>query len=126
MQKKFLTFTLVLIPVFGLRFKSEAFNDVNSKHKNFEAITKLNELGIINGYNDGTFKPSKGISHTKEGFISANFLFLKFCSGSLINTPLFAGFMEAQVFPHHLGPSTQSAPYIFINSDICASTILGR
>lgn len=69
MQKKFLTFALALILALGLSFTSEAFSDVSNKHKNFEAITKLNELGIINGYNDGTFKPGKGISRAEAAAI---------------------------------------------------------
>ncbi|MEK4532132.1 S-layer homology domain-containing protein [Solibacillus sp. FSL K6-1554] len=41
---------------------SSLFKDVTPKHSYFEAIHKMRDLGIINGYPDGTFKPNETIS----------------------------------------------------------------
>lgn len=42
-----------------------AFIDVSSYNRNFEAITFLQENGIINGYSDGTFKPFKSVNRAE-------------------------------------------------------------
>lgn len=39
-----------------------AFSDVPVTHKYAEAIQDLSERGIINGYEDGTFRPEQGIT----------------------------------------------------------------
>ena len=41
---------------------SEAFKDLSVKHPAFEAIIALNEIGVITGYEDSTFKPEKSIT----------------------------------------------------------------
>lgn len=46
--------------------KSE-FSDIPSTHWAYEAITKLSGVGVINGYEDGSFKPEKNI--TREEFV---------------------------------------------------------
>lgn len=38
-----------------------AFDDVQPTHKHYEAIELLTSLGIINGYEDGTFKPDEPV-----------------------------------------------------------------
>ncbi len=41
------------------------FPDVPKRHKNFEAISSLTELGVIAGYDDGTFCPEREITRTE-------------------------------------------------------------
>lgn len=46
-------------------FPNTDFPDVPETHKNYEAITYLKTRGIINGYDDGTFKPDKTVSRVE-------------------------------------------------------------
>ncbi|MDP2643215.1 MAG: S-layer homology domain-containing protein [Candidatus Peregrinibacteria bacterium] len=41
------------------------FSDVSESYQNFEAITYLQEKGVINGYSDGTFKPDKLVNRAE-------------------------------------------------------------
>ena len=41
------------------------FNDVNSDHKNYDAIRYLQEKKVINGYPDGTFKPGNFVNRVE-------------------------------------------------------------
>lgn len=41
---------------------SSTFMDITTKHSYFEAIHKMRDLGIINGYPDGTFRPDETIT----------------------------------------------------------------
>lgn len=45
--------------------KSENFSDVDSNHVNWKAISFLKENAIIQGYSDGTFKPSAKINRAE-------------------------------------------------------------
>ncbi len=38
-----------------------AFTDAPGSHPNYEAINALQEWGIIDGFDDGTFKPNDGV-----------------------------------------------------------------
>ena len=42
-----------------------AFSDVPQTHKNYVAVTYLNQEGIVNGYEDGTFKPEQGVNRAE-------------------------------------------------------------
>jgi uncharacterized protein YkwD len=42
-----------------------SFNDVAKDHKNYDAIIYLQENGIINGYEDGTFNPDKSVNRAE-------------------------------------------------------------
>ena len=44
---------------------SKRFNDVDSNDWAFEYITELSNRGVINGYDDGSFKPSKTVSRAE-------------------------------------------------------------
>lgn len=44
---------------------SMRFKDVNTEHWAYEAIEKLAEQGIINGYSDGTFKPDEPVTRAE-------------------------------------------------------------
>lgn len=71
-SKKFILIIPCLI-IYGLlssqsNAKSERFpffNDVPASHQNFSAITRLETLGILNGYSDGTFKPDTAVSRVE-------------------------------------------------------------
>lgn len=41
---------------------SEVFKDLSVEHPAYEAIIALNEIGVIKGYEDSTFKPEKSIT----------------------------------------------------------------
>jgi len=67
-MKKLLSIILVFTLVFTLMSfgyaeaaASDRFTDVKSTHWAYFNINELVELGVINGYSDGTFKPSKEI-----------------------------------------------------------------
>ncbi len=42
-----------------------AFSDVSPSHNNYQAITYLNEKGIIQGYEDGTFRPDQPVNRAE-------------------------------------------------------------
>lgn len=56
-MKKFLIFLSVFV-LSSVEVLAGSFPDVQSDHKNFEAIEYLDEKEIISGYPDGTFNPS--------------------------------------------------------------------
>lgn len=45
--------------------KSENFSDVDSNHVNWRAISYLKENAVVQGYSDGTFKPSARINRAE-------------------------------------------------------------
>ncbi|MBD3330993.1 hypothetical protein GF354_05730 [Candidatus Peregrinibacteria bacterium] len=42
-----------------------AFTDLNSTHPNYEAITYLQQTGVLNGYSDGSFRPDNTVNRTE-------------------------------------------------------------
>jgi LPXTG-site transpeptidase (sortase) family protein len=58
--------SLILIP---LQASAQAFTDVPDHFKYEEAIVSLTDLGIINGYPDGSFQPTKPISRAEAAKI---------------------------------------------------------
>jgi LPXTG-site transpeptidase (sortase) family protein len=60
----FLSLTLIL-----LQASAQAFTDVSDHFKYGEAINSLSNLGIINGYPDGSFQPEKTISRAEAAKI---------------------------------------------------------
>jgi hypothetical protein len=49
---------LLMDGVSGYEKSNGIFSDVNNLHSNFNAINFLKDLGVINGYSDGSFKPN--------------------------------------------------------------------
>jgi len=41
------------------------FTDVPNTHMNYESIAKLTEMGVISGYNDGSFRPDRSITRAE-------------------------------------------------------------
>ncbi|MBI4231890.1 S-layer homology domain-containing protein [Candidatus Peregrinibacteria bacterium] len=70
---KFISVTIIL-GLFGMT-NAEAFFDLNESDKNYEAINYLQENNIIQGYEDGTFKPSQSVTRAEftKILIKANF-----------------------------------------------------
>ncbi|MEK7126669.1 MAG: S-layer homology domain-containing protein, partial [Patescibacteria group bacterium] len=68
LMKKIVSKLLILLTIF-LSLPSEialaAFTDLGEAHKNYEAITYLQENGIINGYDDGSFKPDNTVNRAE-------------------------------------------------------------
>ncbi len=54
-----------LLSVFGTTVFAASFPDVPRTHKNYLAVTKLTELGVITGYDDGSFCPEREITRTE-------------------------------------------------------------
>lgn len=64
--KKSLSALTAIGLIFGLFTTSAyAFSDVSPSHDNYQAITYLNEKGIIQGYDDGTFKPDQPVNRAE-------------------------------------------------------------
>ncbi|OGJ42491.1 hypothetical protein A3B60_01215 [Candidatus Peregrinibacteria bacterium RIFCSPLOWO2_01_FULL_39_12] len=60
---------LLILPIIFLSIMTAtaeaAFTDLGEAHKNYEAITYLQENGILNGYDDGSFKPDNTINRAE-------------------------------------------------------------
>ena len=46
----------------GANSVKSLFNDFDNNHWAYNAVYYLKGNGIINGYNDGSFKPDKGVA----------------------------------------------------------------
>ncbi len=55
----------VLLTCFVVMPVSAAFTDVEDTDRNAQAITVLNKLGVINGYDDGTFRPNNNVTRAE-------------------------------------------------------------
>lgn len=60
-MKKIICLSTMSLIIMGMTV-SQAFSDVSSKHWAKSAIDKMVEQGIISGYTDGTFQPSRNLS----------------------------------------------------------------
>ena len=58
-----------ILQVKPTNFLEIEFEDVNTKMANYESIMAVAELGIMSGYNDGTFKPSKRLTRSQAAKI---------------------------------------------------------
>ena len=56
----FVLTSIITVPVFAAEF-----TDLASTHDAYTAITVLNKLGIINGYEDGSFKPDNNVTRAE-------------------------------------------------------------
>lgn len=56
-----LAMSIILIPTAAFA-EGEFFSDVPSTHWAYDYISKLREEGVINGYSDGTFRPSANVT----------------------------------------------------------------
>ncbi len=60
-----LLITAYFLSVFNITVFAASFPDVPRTHKNYPAVTKLTELGVITGYDDGSFCPEREITRTE-------------------------------------------------------------
>lgn len=68
MRKTLLSAVIVVMFIFSalpLGVFAADFPDVEITHSNYDAIMHLTELGVIAGYDDGTFKPDREITRTE-------------------------------------------------------------
>ncbi len=68
MKKKailILLITAYLLSVFNINVFAADFPDVPKTHKNYVAVTKLAQMGVITGYDDGSFCPEREITRTE-------------------------------------------------------------
>ncbi|WP_339197600.1 S-layer homology domain-containing protein [Solibacillus sp. FSL R5-0449] len=54
--------------------EASSFNDVKASHQFYDAIQSLSERGIINGFQDGTFKPGQNLTRGQAAKIIAGVL----------------------------------------------------
>lgn len=52
----------ILLPLAAV---ASGFSDLSTYHKNRTAIQSLSDLGVINGYSDGTFRPEQTVSRAE-------------------------------------------------------------
>lgn len=63
--KKFLCLTLTLLMVLSSVGVFASFSDVPENASYVQAVSSLNQLGIITGYEDGTFKPDNDVTRAE-------------------------------------------------------------
>lgn len=61
-----LCFALLLSTVFAFNTNAASFSDVPTSHRYYKEITTLADLGVIKGYEDGTFKPGVYITRAQS------------------------------------------------------------
>ena len=61
-MKKILIISIILICLLVSSVYAKSFTDVPETHWAYKYVDDLSDKGIINGYNDGTFKPSKKVT----------------------------------------------------------------
>lgn len=65
MKKKFLFLTLVTVILITSSVFAKSFSDVPESHWAYESISLMEQKGILSGYPDGNFLPSKYITKTE-------------------------------------------------------------
>ena len=63
--KRFLAVMLTVAMILSVTAFAADFKDVEKNNQYEEAITLLSDLGVINGYDDGTFKPDKEVTRAE-------------------------------------------------------------
>ncbi|MEN6566309.1 MAG: S-layer homology domain-containing protein [Veillonellales bacterium] len=59
----FLLVTVLIVTLTGITYAASAsFSDVPAKHWAYDAVTKLADAGLIDGYGDGTFRGDKAMN----------------------------------------------------------------
>lgn len=62
---RFLAMLLAVIMIAGAALSVSAFSDVTAGTDHATAISVLNQLGVIGGYEDGTFKPDQNVTRAE-------------------------------------------------------------
>ncbi|SDM35063.1 S-layer homology domain-containing protein [Psychrobacillus sp. OK028] len=66
---------------------TKSFTDVPTSHVNYKAITNLVERGVINGFSDGTFKPTKQVTRAEFAAFVARALNLPTATSKFKDVP---------------------------------------
>ncbi len=74
---KRLLIIILMITLLGEVVYGISFSDVSSEHKNTVAIYEMAEAGILNGYEDGTFKPDNPVTRAELSVIISRTLGFK-------------------------------------------------
>lgn len=75
---------VAMVLTMGIATSFAAFTDVPSTKSYAEAVNILNNLGIINGYEDGTFKPDNTITRAEVATIITNTFGLSPINGATV------------------------------------------
>lgn len=75
MKRKILSIALAMSVLLGVSAQVSAYSDIQSSDGYYNAVGLLSELGIIDGYEDGTFRPDKNV--TRAEFIKMVVTMLK-------------------------------------------------
>ncbi len=69
MKKRFLSALMlvvfVIVSLAVVPASAATFTDIENDASTLEAVTVLNKLGVINGYDDGTFKPTNNVTRAE-------------------------------------------------------------
>ncbi|MFJ7953184.1 DUF6612 family protein [Lysinibacillus sp. NPDC096418] len=75
-KNKFYTTSAVALAVTAMAVvpasAASPFSDVSEDHPHFKGISTLSKAGVINGYNDGTFKPAQAVTRGQAAKIIVN------------------------------------------------------
>lgn len=75
-KNKFYTTTVVALAVTAVAVvpasAASPFSDVSEDHPHFKGISTLSKAGVVNGYDDGTFKPSQAVTRGQAAKIIVN------------------------------------------------------
>lgn len=86
LKSKILSLILALSMVLSMSAFALEFPDVTSENKNAEAIDVLSSLGIIRGYDDGTYKPEKEVTRAEMTSLLLRMLALSVISSTPVET----------------------------------------
>lgn len=78
-------FATMVVNSFGLSkaFINNPFTDLNSGVAHYDTIMSLYNMGVINGYSDGTFKPNENITRGQAAKIIANLIDVNYSTSAL-------------------------------------------
>ena len=65
MKKKFIFLAMLILVLTTSIVFAKSFSDLPEGHWAYESINEMMEKGILNGYPDGTFLPSKNVTRAE-------------------------------------------------------------
>lgn len=73
MKSKVVAVTIGLMLITGSVFAGAKFSDVKPSHWFYTYVMKASEMGIVNGYADGTFKPNQDVTRAQLAKIMVDY-----------------------------------------------------
>lgn len=102
-------FTIIVLGFCNIS-NANMFYDVDEKHWAYEYILKIQEIGIIKGYNDGSFKPDKYVTREEFATVLSNFINSPAIKLSIVNNPvIYEDVLDARWSKEYI---TQSSVYL--------------